>query len=135
MSDQDMLFGSSGRLRYSSQVGEKLIVEVDPEISDYYRSLLPLCMRVKRQRYAPHISVLREEYVESEKWILHQDREINFEYSGFIYYNETYVWLGVSSIQLEELRKELGLTPHNLITRSPDGAQKFHITIGNMKEA
>src|SRR4051812_11826880 len=56
------MFQSTGILRYS-QDGDtyRLVVEVDPELSRYYRSMIPKCVETNKPRWAPHITVVRPE--------------------------------------------------------------------------
>ena len=125
------MFTSTGTLvSYVEQGQLKLIVEVDPQISVYYRSLIPKYCRVNRQRYAPHISVVRDEEV--YEWSDLPELVI-FWYSGIIHHDDTYFWLEANSWDLQDLRVKLGLTSTSLITRSPDGEHDFHITLGNTK--
>lgn len=128
------MFTSTGTLVASVGQGFKLIVEVDPEISNYYRSLIPEYHRVNRQRYAPHISVIRDESIlYSEEWNSLQGRLVTFWYGGVIHNDETYFWLEANSWELQDIRVKLGLTSTSRITRSPDGCHSFHITLGNVK--
>lgn len=129
------MFTSTGTLVGSVEQGNfKLIVEVDPEISAYYRSLIPRYYRVSRQRYAPHISVIRDEKVlYPDEWEKFQGKEIVFWYSGIIHNDDTYFWLEANSWDLQDIRVKLGLTSTSRITRSPDGSHSFHITLGNLK--
>lgn len=129
------MFLSSGRLKYF-QNPYKLIVEVDQGISDFYRTLVPKYIKLNRQMYPAHISVVRKEIPPNlTVWGKYQNRVVEFEYEGYQYNNDTYYWLNVYSKELEEIRAELGLTRVSAITRSPDGRHKFHTTIGNLKNA
>lgn len=129
------MFTSTGTLVSSIEQGNfKLIVEVDPEISNYYRSLIPEYYRVNRQRYAPHISVIRDEPIlYLEKWESLQRKVVTFWYHDVIHNDETYFWLEANSWELQDIRVKLGLTSTSRITRSPDGRHAFHITLGNLK--
>lgn len=130
------MFTSVGRLEYSANP-YKLIVKVDPEISRYYFYQITQVAHIdlNRQRYAPHISVVRKETpVNLEYWNKYKNLKIIFEYDHYVYNDKTYYWLNVFSEQLESIRKELGLTRVSAITRSPDGRHKFHMTIGNKKD-
>lgn len=123
-----------GVLRYSENP-YKLIVEVDPEISNFYASLVPKYFRLNKQKYAPHISVVRNEVpILLENWRKHDGKFIGFTYNDEIEYDEKYFWLGASSEDLEKIRVELGLVNVNWVTKTPDGSHNFHITIGNIKE-
>lgn len=127
------MFTSVGKLIYSENP-YKLIVEIDPEISNYYRSLVPKYIHLNRQKYAPHISVVRKETPRDlSSWNKYANQEIEFEYEGVIYNDEAYYWLNVRSWDLEMIRRELGLNLISEITKSPDGRHRFHTTIGNIK--
>lgn len=126
------MFASSGKLVYSENPF-KLIVEVDKEISRYYRSFIPKSIRFNKQKYDPHISVVRNENIDEKNWRKYSGCYAEFSYSNYIYCDETYWWLEVSSKFLEEVRAELGLPLISDITMSPSKTHRFHITICNMK--
>lgn len=121
---------SSGRIRYTFPY--KINVEVDPELVRYYRALTPIDLN--STRYAPHITVLREETpLKLEHWGKYEGKEISFSYSPIVNFNEIYWWLEAYSQELLTLRVELGLPPLSELARPPDGADCFHFTIGNRK--
>lgn len=127
------MFKSTGRIRYFTQP-LKVIVEVDQQISEYYRTLVPRYIRLNRQAYPAHISVVRKETPPNmEFWNRYEKEWVEFEYEPYQYNNATYYWLNVFCPRLEEIRRELGLSLTSGITRSPDGRHKFHCTIGNCK--
>jgi hypothetical protein len=127
------MFKSIGTLRYFGDP-YKLIVEIDPEISKYYQSLIPPYILYNKQRYEPHISVIRKEIIPNlQLWGKYEGQDFEFEYDNFIYMSKNYLWLNVFSGDLEIIRLELGLTKTSETTRSPDGRHKFHTTIGNFK--
>ena len=127
------MFSSTGLLRYSINP-YKLIVEVDPDISNFYRSLIPKYIHLNKPMYAPHISVVRNNIPPNiNVWDKYQNQKATFQYNSYIYNDELYYWLDVYSIDLENIRSELGLKPFGDVTWSPDGRHKFHITLGNLK--
>ena len=127
------MFKSIGILRYFDNP-YKLIVDVDPVISDYYQALIPKYICFNKQMYAPHISVIRKEPIPNlDLWEKYAGCDLEFEYDNYIYVGENYLWLNVFSEELEKIRLELGLTKTSEITRSPDCRHKFHITVGNFK--
>lgn len=129
------MFKSVGTLRYFNDP-HKLIVEIDPEISNYYQILIPKYVDYNKQKYAPHISVIRKEVIPNlHLWGKYEGQDFEFEYDNFIYMSRNYLWLNVFSEELEAIRFELGLTKTSEITRSPDGRHKFHTTIGNLKNS
>ncbi len=128
------MFKSIGTLRYFNDPF-KLIIEIDPEISNYYQALIPKYVDYNKQRYAPHISVIRKEVVPNlYLWRKYEGQEVEFEYENHIYISPNYMWLNIYSEKLEAIRLELELTKTSEITRSPDGRHKFHTTIGNFKK-
>src|SRR5687767_5811035 len=113
---QYQLHKSVGILRYSfhDDYGYKLIVEVDQNISDYYRSLIPKYHYVQPQKYPAHISVIRHEVpVHLEHWGKYEGEEICFCYNPIIRHGKVYWWLDVHSNRLREIRNELGLPDHS----------------------
>lgn len=117
-------FSSIGKLEYSPN---KLIVLVDPEITNYYRSLVPKYWNLKRSKYLPHITVIREEKCQEISG------DILFTYIPTIYRNDTYAWLNVYCEELCNIRKSMGLEPYSELSKPPDGTECFHSTIGNFK--
>jgi hypothetical protein len=127
------MFKSAGQLQYSDNP-YKLIVEVDSELADYYRSFVPPVVGLNKPMYPAHISVVRNEIpLNLFAWNKYKDIFIFFEYEGEIYNDELYYWLNAYCEDLEKIRFELGLPETSEITRSPDGRHKFHITLGNLK--
>ena len=126
------LFTSQGKLRYSEN---KLIVEVDKELSRFYFSMIPKYHKVRTQMYAPHISVVRKETPpQTVYWGMHEGEIIDFMYEPWIYNDETYWWLNTFSTRLEDIRFELGLPVSSPYTLPPSGFVKcFHCTLGNTK--
>jgi hypothetical protein len=56
----EKLFKSSGILRYHNEPVLKLVLDIDQEISEYYRSLIPKWFeKPSKQMYMAHISVIR----------------------------------------------------------------------------
>jgi hypothetical protein len=130
------LYQSSGPLRYfTGEFGYKLIVEVDPQIVAYYRSLIPKWVKTNPQMYPPHISVVRKEVPPRlEYWGKHGGEEVPFLYSNIVHAGTVYYWLNAFSNRLEEIRLELGLEVSSPYTLPPEGFDKcFHVTIGNCK--
>lgn len=125
-------FKSTGIIKTSAQDSlYKLWVEVDVDLVKYYFSLLPKYYNANRQRYAPHISVIREnKFVDFSRF---NNLEIEFEYDPFLYIEEIYVWINVYSDFLGSLRELVGLPKSDWYTKPPDGNDGFHITIGNFK--
>jgi hypothetical protein len=126
---------SVGVLRYSNNDSYRLVLEVDQEIADYYRSLLPKWFYVNRQKYHAHVSVVRHEVpVNLDVWGKYEGKEIEFIYTSQVFFGKVYYWLNMFCVELEEIRKELGLSVVSKYTLPPEGFVRcFHITIGNSK--
>jgi hypothetical protein len=131
------LHSSTGVLRYTQRdgYGFRCVLDIDQQISEYYRALLPKWIYVNRQMYPAHVSVVRKEVPPNlEAWGRHEGEEIEFQYEHFVYNDNVYYWLNVFCTRLEEIRAELGLPVSSPITRPPSGFLKcFHSTIGNVK--
>lgn len=127
-----MNFNSIGILKYEidESVGKKVIVLVDREISNYYKKLLPKWYIIKPQKYKAHISVVRSEkqITNLSNWNKYNDEIIEFSYSNEIIWDNRYYWLQVECERLKEIRVSLGLSP------TVPWTNKFHITIGNLKD-
>lgn len=128
----NLLHKSNGILRYHPN---KLIVEVDQGINDYYRKLIPKWIKTNKQMYAAHISVVRKEIPPNmQYWGKYDGDEVEFYYENIIRFGTVYCWLNVFSTRLEEIRLELGLPVSSMYTLPPEGFAKcFHTTIGNFK--
>ncbi len=123
---------SSGQLRYSDNY--KINVEVDPEIARLYRWFVPKSVGLNQTRFAPHITVVRNEHLAClERWGLYEGEKIHFEYSPEIGCGEVYWWLRTWSPRLIEIRRGLGLPNSSQWSRPPGDEECFHITIGNLK--
>lgn len=140
---ENNLFTSTGVFKYTDHP-LKLIVEVDPEIGAYYRSLLPKAYCAKPGKYPTHITVVRtgrDKPSNWEAWKKYQNQTVFFYYEPGVIIGPTYFWLRVLSKQLEEVRLELGLdlwkAPATQLFPSPPLGFRhyFHITIGNNKIA
>lgn len=129
-----MLHDSVGVLRYGSDP-YKLFLEVDPGIAAFYRAMIPKWITTNPQRYAPHISVVRNEIPpRMDLWGKYEGCEVEFRYENVVYNGTVYYWLNAFSSRLEEIRVEMGLPVSSPYTRPPDGfLQCFHITLGNLK--
>ncbi len=98
------MFLSQGILRYSLDP-IKLIAQVDPDISHFYRSLIPQYLHVNRPMFEAHISVVRNaDPPNMYAWNKYQGQNVSFEYDSYIYNDELYYWLNVYSQQLEDIR-------------------------------
>ncbi len=122
---------SEGKLKFDKSV-PKLYVEVDPGVAELTRSLLPKSLRFNIPRYAPHITIARNELI-PEAIKLFDGHAIHFEYNPEPVVGDVYVWLRVYCNELKNLRKVLGMEPTSELSRPPDGEDCFHITVANFK--
>lgn len=125
------MFESTGILKYFDN---KLIVEVDQNIVDFYLSLIPKHLYVNRQRHAAHISVVRKEVSPNiEFWRKYEGEQVSFLYDNIIHNGTVYFWLNVFSKKLEDIREELGLENKSTFQPPDNWKRIFHITLGNTK--
>lgn len=133
-----MMYSTIGKLRYSINDNiYKAVLEVDPEISNYYFSLIPKYIDINRPRYKPHITVCRP-YKEIPKnleyWGKYEGEEIEVFYSPIVRSGQFYFWLDFFSVRLEDIKLELGLIVDGPFGIPPKGYRKFfHMTLGNRK--
>ena len=135
---EDTLFKSSGVLSYSHKdgYGYRLVLNIDPGITKYYRALLPKSIRIAPQLHPAHISVVRKEIpVNLNCWGIHEGEEVEFYYSNIIYSGKVYYWLNAFSTRLEEIKRELGLPVVESYSKHPSDQwiKVFHVSIGNIK--
>jgi hypothetical protein len=118
--------------------GERWIVAfTDPSISCYYHSLIPKCMNVQRQATPAHITIYRPEYEQIQdlkNWGRFNRKKVNFYYEPIIRCGKQYFWVNAFSTEMEDIRRELGLSVEARYHTPPVGFNMFfHITIGNIK--
>ena len=139
-----MYYKHSGILHYSNKGNWRLVVDIDTELGDYYRSLMPKYFNVSPGRYPTHITVVRPEKdipTNISAWGKYEGERVDFLYENEIVHGKRYFWLRVISKRLEEIRAELGLGLERSKTitdasydEPPQGYVKFwHITIANNK--
>ena len=121
-----------GVLRYRIESGFRLVVDIDPGITDFYRALVPKTVRLNRQKFAPHITVLREATLPLPAWGTYEGGAVVFDYLPEIRVGEVYFWLEVYSERLGDIREELGLPRIGPGARPPDEKDCFHTTLGNL---
>lgn len=130
------LYEASGVLRYRSK--SSLVLEVQQQLADYYRSLIPKYLPTNRPRWPAHITIVREEKefpVFLEHWGKYEGESIRYWYSPEIHQGKVYYWLNTFCIRLEEIRIELGLPCVSQYTLPPEGFRKcFHMTVANCKD-
>ena len=136
MMTTEIFHESKGKLQYSKDW--RLVLKVDQDLADYYRSLIPPWMSSQRPRWPAHITVVRQEKempVNKQHWWKHNNRTVSFIYSPIIHHDSVYYWINVWCKILEEIRIELGMPFHSPFTLPPAGFKKnSHCTIANTKE-
>jgi len=118
-----------GKLKYG--YGNRLVVNVDPELTRFYRSLIPKYIYFNIPKYYPHITVVRGKYeapLITEAWGKRDGEIVYFEYSPNIKFGDPYIWLTVRSEHIGKIRQELGLKEYAWKFKN------YHLTIANMKE-
>lgn len=131
------MYESKAIVHYGPDI--RVIAEIDQNISDYYRSLIPKYYYAVPQRYRSHITIVRtkkESPSKLEFWGKHQGRQITFHYESYIYFDGTFFWLNAYSEEIGEIRQELGL-PKYRDDRAFGGVlrNEYHITIANVKRS
>lgn len=104
------------------------VAYVDPEIGKYYYSLIPKARYASRQKYPPHITVVRKDLESANglDWDQYNGKLITVYYENVLRSSDIYYWLDAWSKDIEEIRVSLGLPPHRF--------DRYHITVGNTKE-
>ena len=129
------MFKSKGILRYVREPLLKVVLEVDPGIVVFYRSLMPKWIDFQPQKYPAHISVVRKEQPPlMDKWGLYEGEEVEFFYENTVSSGQVYFWLNAFSKRLEEIRESLGLELVTPFFQPTDlWKRRFHISLGNKK--
>ena len=123
---------SSGTIHYDTADGYWVNVSVDQQLADYSFSLIPKYYRVVRPRWKAHVTVVRPEDnpVQLEHWGKYEGETANFVYDPTILYESGFWWFNLWSVEMETIRKELGLSIKSRITTPPPGYVKcFHCTV------
>jgi hypothetical protein len=127
------MFSGSGIIHYDVSDGRRVTVSIEQSIADYYYSLIPKYYRALKPRYKAHVTVVSpiDEILNQEKWGIREGQIANFIYDPTILYENGYWWFNLWSIEMESIRKELGLSLKSRITIPPEGYSKcFHCTLG-----
>lgn len=129
---------SIGTLRYShsKEYGWRLVLDIDPGISMFYRSLIPKWYSINSQAAKPHITIIRRQRPNrTEPWGRYEGEKIEFQYDPYIHTDgKTYWWLNCYSARLEEIAEELGMELVNYIEPVKGYKKVWHTTIANMKQ-
>jgi hypothetical protein len=122
------MYKSVGILEYGPGTN-RIVLNVDQGIADFYRSLIPKAWPKNPQRYMAHISVVRKiTPPDLRAWGKYSGEHIEFEYEPEIIWDEKYYWLSAYCPRLCDIRVELGLEP------MPPWRNKLHITVANRKQ-
>lgn len=127
------MYYSTGILKYGPK--PRIVVFVDRDLANYYRSFIPKSYKVQPQKYPPHITVVRSKYEKInnlKNWNKYDGETIEFSYSGIIKFDGTYFYLDVQSERLGDIREELGMPRFRF--NDINDKQCYHITIGNLKD-
>lgn len=128
-------YNSFGKLEYSKEPIIKLVLQIDQDLSNFYRKLIPKYLHVNPQAYKAHVSVIMRGInpPNMQFWEKYQNHVVDFEYCSWIFSDEKYYWLSVVSPELEKIRNELGIesVPKPFLNKGQQHI--FHMTIGNTK--
>ena len=130
---------SIGTLRYDRPdgYGWRLVLEIDPGIAQFYRSLIPKWYTAHSQAAKPHITIVRvAKPPKIEAWGKYEGEKIEFYYDPYIHQGGFYWWLNCYSKRLEEIANELGLVfiDHPGFAKPMKGYKKvWHTTLANQK--
>lgn len=127
-------FKATGKIVYDPVAGKAqnpwwVIVECPKDIIEYYQHWITKEEGIKLNKplFGAHISVVRgEEPPEDcrDLWRKMQEQEVEFTYAHEVETDGEYYWLRVECEELNQLRKELGLSEHVQFG--------FHLTIGRL---
>lgn len=131
------MFQSVGTLKYEKieGYGFRLVLEIDPGIALFYRSLIPKWYKASSLRARPHITVVRKIAPKNlNLWGKYEGEKVEFWYDPDIKTDGvTYWWLNAYSKRLEEIALELGVCFRHK-GKPPEGFDTiWHTTIANMK--
>jgi len=124
------MFSSTGIFRYGPDI--RAVVEIDSNIVEYYKSLIPKYYYLNPQKYDPHITVVRinkELPLNMAVWMKYEGTKIDFEYSPVIQKDGAYWFLDVYSQKIGDIREELELPRFRFADRPC-----YHISLANSKE-
>lgn len=95
-------------------------------------------VKINKSVWGSHVSVIRGEVPRNKSvWSKYQNKKIMFEYDpAYLNTNGKHWWFRIFSPQLEQIRKELGLTsqPRSFNSNGKSYLNPFHITIGSRAE-
>jgi hypothetical protein len=131
-----MLYHSIGTISYQYDAFPKVVCLIDREIARYYQHFIPKYVPHNSQAYPPHITIMRtgKEKPNFRFWKVHEGKKVGFNYSPLIYQDGVYFYMDCFSVELENIRQELGLELHQKFHQPPPGFRHtFHFTLANTK--
>lgn len=109
-------------------------VNLSNDFGNYYYSLIPKYKQKQRQKYIPHITVVRKEIeIPKKNWGFWNNKKIEFLYDPNIQDGYIYYYLNVYSWMIGYVRMKLGLSYFRQPKDIYDPWVCYHITIGNKK--
>ena len=129
------MFETEGILKYGP--GIKAAVWLDKDIARYYLQLIPKFKYAKPQMYSTHITLVRtgiETPSNMSFWGKYEGELIKVSYENFIKFAYPYFYLDAYSERIGEIREELGLSRYRIPHPDSPYYNRYHITIGNVKE-
>lgn len=132
------MYLGKGKIHYDDEDGFRITLGLNQDISDYYRSLIPLYYRAIKPGWPAHITVVRPKKEIPpliRYWGDYEGEEVEFIYDSYILEGNGYYWLNCWSKRLEIIREELGLpniSKYHLMP--PEFKKTFHTTIGKYYE-
>lgn len=99
---------------------------IDEDFGDYYYSLIPKSKNANKQKYPPHITIVRnfEEVDLSHRYL--DGEKFDFNYSPRINFDGKYFFLDCWSQTVDKIRLYCKIERYRL-------GNSHHITIGNVK--
>ena len=132
------MFKSSGKLHYDDTDGYRITLQINQDLSDYYRSFIPKYERVLKPGHSAHITVVRPECDIPPRiryWRDYEGENIDFLYDPYSLSGNGFYWVNCWSKRLERIRTELGLDNTSKYALLPVGYEKtFHMTIGRYEQ-
>lgn len=132
-----MFFTGYGKLHYE-ETELRLVLQLEQDLSDYYRALIPPYLRVYKQGWPAHITVVRPGFESPPKiryWGNYEGERVEFIYTSYLECGMGYYWFNAWSKRLEAVREELGLVNMSRFALKPEGYTKtFHCTVGKYVE-
>ena len=132
MTNLPPLYRTYGTLKYETD-GYKVYLEVDKELTNYYRSLIPKYYNIVKPSYTPHITLCRTGFevpTNLNNWKYGEYILFPYRYMPVIREDESFFWLDCFSIHLEHIRRKLGLPVDSRNPPRYTGYRRtFHITI------